>query len=278
MLGDYAFENPLSKGELALAFVSGGLWYAATDFLARFIATKAIASGQANGDIPTDATGSGKSNVSNDVAVLKNPTLLGFAAQAGMTAVPGIGAAFVHGSMARATLQGMMIGGGIHLVADVFKMLMVKVLHDKPIGARLYLPEIEANDKFTANNAASASPTPGLTGVPNQRALAARNYAAVGPRAMTRGVGAPRPMGVSNGVPQPIPTQPGVSPQGQGACGEGCGGCGDGGVEKGIARTLNQVMPPPTPDQVAQGLTDTLATASCSTGMGAAPYQMFPDD
>lgn len=151
-IGMGAFENPLSGGELALAFVTGGVGYALTDVLDRYLATSD----------KTDAA-------TNAIVINSAPSLMRMAAQAGLAAAPFAGAYFVHQPMARAALQGFGLGAGFHLVGQVLKTfvfgkLLKKEDDPKAIGHRLYpdLPaesvqEAAAKAQEAANKAAAGT-------------------------------------------------------------------------------------------------------------------------
>jgi len=142
-----ALENPLSGGELALAFVTGGIGYALTDLLDRYLATSA-----------TPPAG-----MPNAVAVMTAPGLTRILAQAGFTALPFIGAYFVKQPMGRAALQGLGLGAGIHLVGQLIKSyVMAKALKSNDTGKRLYGDAIAANMLSAA--AAGATGATGATG------------------------------------------------------------------------------------------------------------------
>lgn len=162
---EYALENPLSGGELALAFVTGGIGFAVTDLLDRYIATSA-----------TPAAGT----VPNIVAIDAAPGITRILAQAGLTALPFIGAYFVKKPMGRAALQGFGLGAGIHLVGQLIKSyVMAKALANNATGQRLYAEAIAANE-------AQAAGVTGYTGATGAAALAA--YQALAPAAGVSGL------------------------------------------------------------------------------------------
>jgi hypothetical protein len=276
LTAEYALENPLSGGELALAFLTGGIGWAATDFLARFLSTTAGTTGQAASAVTT--TNSANIAVSNDVVTDAFPSMGNIAAQVGMTAVPGIAAYFVHSPMGRASLQGLMLGAGMHLFGDLFKGLMAKALHDNNLGKRLYLAEIMAQD--IANNTIQSPPGGTLSGVgavPNGQRLRSNAFGrGFGQLPSTSGNVQPMP-------PTPIPTQGSFSsqtppiPQGG-----GCGGCGDGNTEQSIASSLNNAFPQPSPGVVAQQLANTVGATRGEGCMGGIPtmrvMDLFPAD
>jgi len=144
---DMGLSNPLSGGELALAFVTGGIGFALTDLLDRYLATSA-----------TPPAG-----MPNAVAVMTAPGLTRILAQAGFAALPFIGAYFVKQPMGRAALQGLGLGAGIHLVGQLIKSyVMAKALKDNDTGKRLYGDAIAANMLTAA--AAGATGATGATG------------------------------------------------------------------------------------------------------------------
>ncbi len=258
---EYALENPLSGGELALAFVTGGIGFAVTDLLDRYIATAA-----------TPAAGT----VPNIVAIDAAPGITRILAQAGLTALPFIGAYFVKKPMGRAALQGFGLGAGIHLVGQLIKSyVMAKALANNATGQRLYAEAIAANEAqaagatgYTGATGAAAlaayqalAPAAGVSGLPfglgatmgPQRHVVPqhmRRYMNVGPTAGVRGVGAAvaalapstavltnapggapnmAPPSMSSFAPAPAPApQPGGGGGGYGGGGGGYGGGGGG--------------------------------------------------
>lgn len=124
-IGEYALENPLSGGELALAFVTGSVGYLLTDVLDRYLATSADAAQQAK--------------ISNVDAVNTPPGIMRVLAQAGVATLPLIGAYFVRSPMARASLQGAGLGALFHLGGQLFKSFVIpKLFKDNATAQRLY--------------------------------------------------------------------------------------------------------------------------------------------
>ncbi len=217
--GEYALENPLSGGELAFVFLVGGLGYAAADFIGRYFQTTAVASPTTTvgtNSVPTGAL------VANDVATLSMPNWKSMAAQGGLAVVAGGGAYYAKSPMARASLQGAMIGAGLHLFGDIFKSLMARFLENGATGQRLYLAEIEARNAGalaaagTSNTAGGPGTlSTGITAVQGSTVSGGSNAALAG---LPRGVGhvdvGPRAVhgvgqfGVSPpAAPPPPPTQ-----------------------------------------------------------------------
>jgi|SRR5271166_464362 len=170
---EYALENPLSGGELALAFVTGGIGFAVTDLLDRYLATSATP----------------PANLPNIAAIDSAPGITRILAQAGMTALPFIGAYFVKQPMGRAALQGFGLGAGIHLVGQLIKSyVMAKALANNATGQRLYAEAIAANQVATA--AAGGTGATGATGAAVASAYSAVASAA-GVSGLPFGLGAP---------------------------------------------------------------------------------------
>src|SRR5271166_2275583 len=270
---EYALENPLSGGELALAFVTGGIGFAVTDLLDRYLATSATP----------------PANLPNIAAIDSAPGITRILAQAGMTALPFIGAYFVKQPMGRAALQGFGLGAGIHLVGQLIKSyVMAKALANNATGQRLYAEAIAANEAqaagatgYTGATGAAAlaayqalAPAAGVSGLPFGLGATMfrggpmgpgryvvpqqmRRYVDRGPRA---GVGqtaalapstatlAPAPSGTPNltnvpGGPAPAPgPMPGYGGGGYGGGGYGCNPCGPS-TESQTSTLLAQNMP-----------------------------------
>ncbi len=172
-IGEYALENPLSGGELALAFVAGSVGYLLSDVLDRYLATSSEAAQQAK--------------ISNADAVNTPPGIMRVLAQAGVAALPLIGAYFVRSPMARASLQGAGLGSLFHLGGQLFKSYMIpKLLPNNATAQRLYGEAIAGAAKKDAVVQAGGT----VRGLPPHYALltAGRPAWDVGPRAAV-GVG-----------------------------------------------------------------------------------------
>jgi hypothetical protein len=220
--GEYTLENPLSAGELAFVVGTAGLGWIAADFLGRYLSTTAVTTpggataNQVNG-IPIGAL------AANDVVTLIMPGWKNMLGQAVLTVGAGVGAKYAHSPMVKASLQGAMIGVGLHLFADIARPLLANILKNTALGQRLYLAEIEAREAgaltaasttFTAPSATQqgafdygvaqvqgspvAGTTPGtaLAGLPRGVGRQAPQFAAPqpqfrdpGPQAQPRGVG-----------------------------------------------------------------------------------------
>lgn len=154
----YALENPLSAGELTFVVATAGLGWLVADFLGRYLNTTAVAvtagtPSLVNG-VPVGAT------MANDVATLVMPGYYSIGAQAGLALITGVGAHYAHSPMLKASLQGSMIGVGLHLFADIAKPLMANLFKNSALGQRLYLAEIEAREAGAQPAALTAGTTP----------------------------------------------------------------------------------------------------------------------
>jgi hypothetical protein len=121
-----ALENPLSRGELAAAFVSGTIGYIAAEVLGRYVATY--------------GSDSKVTNISNIVGA---PDWKQMAAKGGATVVPLAAAYFVRNPMGRSILQGAGLGAGINLLGQLVKtFVLAKLLKDNPTAQTKLFPDI----------------------------------------------------------------------------------------------------------------------------------------
>jgi hypothetical protein len=227
-IGEYALENPLSGGELALAVGTAALGYFVADFLDRYMAVK----GQAN-------------QVDANTAITAAPSLGRMGAQAALAALPFFGQRFVHQPMAKAALQGAGLGVGIHLVGQLFKSWVIGKFMATNATMQTYFPDTIGAQAIVEQRATANNPVPGtmagglgappshqyprtVYGLPAQRP----NFNDPGPRAQT-GVGvapltsyvpgtrAANPVNQGGGNNLPFPYVP---PQGNGNGGPPLGG------------------------------------------------------
>lgn len=171
----------MSRGELALAFISGGLGFVVADFADRYLATyNPSAAPVAGAAAPTYFTGGTNGTLANTLNIATAPSLLRIGAGIGITAVPAIGAYFVKNSMAKAALHGMMIGAGIKLFSTLWNAYVMgnllkpadatQATMQASLGARLYPAETVAKQNIAAGGAALTAPQ-GLNAPPQQRQL-----------------------------------------------------------------------------------------------------------
>lgn len=146
-------ENPLGIGELAMFFGSATAGYVLTDFLDRWLATKAIPAGADAALYPqVEAT-----------LIVSKPSITRIIVQALVTLGFLAGGTYVQSPKIRASLQGMGAGSGVHLLGQLWtQYVMTKVFTDKdgkatPNGQRLYFLELQANAE--ANAPTSPGPT-----------------------------------------------------------------------------------------------------------------------
>jgi len=216
--GGYIYENPLSGGELGLAFVTGGLGIAIANLTDRLVAKKTAPAGVSVAD-----------------AINAPPGLYRVLAQVGLTAAPLAGAYFVKQPMARAALQGFALGAGLHLVGQIIKgYIFAKALSGNSFIQGLYGSEIASANAMAAKPAAPATGTAGYPG------LAGAPFGFLGdPGPFAVGVGqAFRPVnaGASPGATATIPGM--TSPAG------GCGPCGQS-PDMTTSQALTQAFSPP---------------------------------
>ncbi len=147
----HARRNPFGGGELALAFISGGIGFAVADFVDRYLATYDPSAASP----PTDRfTGGTNGTLANTLNVASPPSILRIGAGVGVTAVFGLGAYVVKNSLGRAALQGAMLGAGINLFKMLWNAYVIgnllkpaatdQATMQKSLGARLYPAEIVA--------------------------------------------------------------------------------------------------------------------------------------
>ena len=153
---DYAMENPLSGGELALAFVTGGLGIVAGSMLDRYIATYA---GMAATGGPGQA-----GTMSNGAAIAAAPGIYRILAQAGLAAAFILPAHFVHQPMGRAALQGAGLGVGVRLAGQLLESYVIQKFFGlssagavTAFGSRFYPVEIASTT--LAGQLAASPPT-----------------------------------------------------------------------------------------------------------------------
>ena len=167
----------MSGGELALAFISGGIGFAVADFLDRYLATYDPSAYQTAGStLPTGIFTGGNGTQANTLNIASPPSMIRIGAGAGITAAFFVGAHFVKGGMGRAALQGAGLGAGIKLFSMLWNAYVIGNLL-KPaagvnptttsvLGLRLYPAE------FTAQANLAASPVGGQAGAPFNPGLA----------------------------------------------------------------------------------------------------------
>jgi len=159
----------MTRGELALAFLSGGVGFAIADFIDRYMATyNPSAAPVAGAAAPTYFTGGTNGTLANTLNIATSPGLLRIGVGIGVTAIPAIASYLVKNPMGRAALQGMMLGAGIKLFSTLWNAYVMGNLL-KPaatdqktmqasLGARLYPAEVVA-----AQNIAGTATGPGGT-------------------------------------------------------------------------------------------------------------------
>jgi hypothetical protein len=175
----------MTRGELALAFLSGGFGFAIADFVDRYMATYNPSTAPVAGAAaPTYFTGGTNGTLANTLNIATAPSLLRIGVGIGVTALPGIGAYLVKNPMGRAALQGMMLGAGIKLFSTLWNAYVMGNLL-KPaatdattmkasLGARLYPAEIVAAQNIANPTATSLTSPQGLNAPPGQRQLQQR--------------------------------------------------------------------------------------------------------
>jgi hypothetical protein len=173
----HARRNPMAAGELALAFISGGLGWAIADFCDRYLATYNPSSTAA---APTNLfTGGTNGTQANTLNIATPPGLLRIGVGIGVTIVPAVLASLVRNPMGKAALQGMMLGAGIKLFGNLWNSyVMAKLLApansqqatmQASVGARLYPAEVVAQQNlmqspvpYTSPQGLNAPPAPQL--------------------------------------------------------------------------------------------------------------------
>lgn len=226
MSESYALSNPLSAGELAFTVAVAGLGWLAANFVSRWANTTAVpvtagTPSLVNG-IPVGAV------MANDVATLVMPGYLSIGLQALLAVGSGVGAHYSKSPMMKASLQGAMLGTGLHLFGEVATALLANLFKNTAMGQRLYLAEIEAREAgalpaavaagaaisntgagtfaqgaTTVLGSAAAGGSGTLAGLPRGTAHPALGRHDPGPFARLQGVGQPN---IQGGQPQ----QPGA--------------------------------------------------------------------
>lgn len=243
-------RNPFSGGELALAFISGGIGFAVADFLDRYLATYDPSAYQTAGaTLPTDRFTGGNGTQANTLNIASPPSMIRIGAGVGVTAAFFVGAKMSRGSMAKAALQGAGLGAGIKLFSTLWnayvigKLLKpaagVNPLTTSVLGLRVYPAELTAQMNLAASpvGGQSGQPfNPALQGAPRNRLPAPRagQLGDVGPFAQQPAANAP-PAGMVPGAPAAggsTPSQPQPMPaprrQPDGPCApRDCGCLGD---------------------------------------------------
>ena len=217
----------MSRGELALAFLSGGLGFAIADFADRYLATydpSATTAAPTNKfTIPAGST-TQAGTLANTLNIASPPSLLRIGVGIGITAVPAIGAYLVKNSMGRAALQGMMLGAGIKLFSTLWNAYvmgnLLKPAASDPktlqasLGARLYPAEVTAAQNLAASPVPYTAPNPGLNAPPAQRPAASaaaqrpqqqRPAPRQQPQGRPQGMGDPGPFAVAQAPATPTP-------------------------------------------------------------------------
>ena len=239
----------MSRGELALAFISGGLGFVIADFVDRYAATY---NPSATGTAPTNkftagSTSTSNGTLANTLNIASPPGLLRIGIGIGITAVPAIGAYLVKNSMGRAALQGMMLGAGIKLFSTLWNAyvmgnLLAPAASDNAtmqasLGARVYPSETVAKQNLAQATVPYSAPNPGLSAPPQPRAFTAapqraapqQQYAQ--PRQPQYRQSTPYPQGVGDVGPfavaqAPTPANPcpagSVADQATGVCSPPC--------------------------------------------------------
>jgi hypothetical protein len=227
----HALSNPMRGGELALAFISGGLGFALADFADRYLATydpSAVAAGTTTA--PTDRfTGGTNGTLANTLNIASPPSLLRIGVGVGITAVPALGQYLVKNSMGKAALQGMMLGAGIKLFSMLWNAYVMGNLlkpastaqadMQKSLGARLYPAETVASQNLAASPVPYTAPT-GLNAPPRNGGLPARQQRPQAQR--PQGMGDPGPFAVAQQAAAQAAAPAGVSePPADQPCTEG---------------------------------------------------------
>lgn len=145
-------------GELALAFIAGGLGFAAADFLDRYLATY---DPSATGELPKDKFTGGNGTMANTLNVASfditsTTGLIRLGAGIAASAAPLVVAYFVKNDMGKAALHGAGIGAGIKVFSTLWNSYVMGGLLKpaagddikKSLGARLYPAEITASQNL----------------------------------------------------------------------------------------------------------------------------------
>jgi hypothetical protein len=168
----------MKGGELALAFIAGGLGFVAADFLDRYLATY---DPSATGEMPKDKFTGGNGTMANTLNVASfditsTAGLIRLGAGIAATALPLVGAHFVKNDMGKAALHGAGIGAGIKVFSTLWNSYVMGGLLKpaagddikKSLGARLYPAEITASQNLanTPKPTYAAPFAPGLAAPP----------------------------------------------------------------------------------------------------------------
>ena len=225
----------MRAGELAVAFIFGGLGFASADFLDRYLATY---NPSASGAAPTDRfTGGTNGTLANTLNIASPPSMVRLGAGIGITTLFGLGAYVARRSpLGGAALQGATIGAGIKVFQLIWNSwVMPKLL--KPadatqatmqasLGARLYPAEVVAQQNLATSPVPYTAPQ-GLNRAQRMAGQLGGPPQDVGPFA----VGQPQPQAqqaAQNGGPPPASGNgQQIPPQQQQPPGGGCGCLGD---------------------------------------------------
>jgi hypothetical protein len=205
--GEYAMENPLSGGELGLAFLTGTVGYVLTDMLDRWLAVKELAGNpSASPAVAATALATNGTAMSPSMAALTKPGIWRVLAQAGAAAVPLAGAYWIKEPLGRAALQGAGLGALIHLGSSLLTHFVIAKWAggSAPTAGSLqqsvstwYGAELQADNASdlatTGTNGTLINAAGTVAGPP--RGLAAR------PGVTPRALGAPKATGVGNCAP-----------------------------------------------------------------------------
>lgn len=162
----------MSGGELALAFIAGGLGFTLADFADRYLSTY---DPSATGEAPKDKFTGGNGTMANTLNIASPPGLLRIGVGLGLPVLSGLAAWKIKNPMAKAAFHGLMIGAGIKLFSTLFNAyVMGNLLKPGPqddikksLGARLYPAEITAAQNLSNSPATQQSPfNPGLAARP----------------------------------------------------------------------------------------------------------------
>ncbi len=297
----------MSRGELALAFISGGIGFAIADFIDRYAATynpSTAGTTPPTNKFTAGSTTNSNGTLANTLNIASPPGLLRIGIGIGVTAVPAIGAYLVKNSMGRAALQGMMLGAGIKLFSTLWNAyvmgnLLAPAASDPAtmqasLGARVYPAETVAKQNLAQAPVPYSAPNPGLSAPPQPRAMAAapqQRFVQQQPRVPQR-QSIPYPQGVGDVGPFAVaqgPTATNTCPPGTGADSSGNGVCATPCDSAGTPPYNGQC--PPTagngcgPQQVVDSVTggcanpcpdDGSAPANGICGMPANPPTNFP--
>lgn len=225
----------MSGGQLALAFISGGLGFAIADFADRWFATY---DPSATGTPPTDRfTGGTNGTLANTLNVASPPGAVRIGVGIGITALFGLGAyAARKNALATAALQGATIGAGIKLFSVLWNSYVIgnllkpadtsQATMQKSMGARLYPAEIVAAQNLTQSPVPYTAPQ-GLNRAPQMAALNGPPMGRdVGPFAVGQPAPQPAPPPANQNAPVPQP-MPAPAPMPMPQPDDGCGCLGD---------------------------------------------------